>query len=531
MKASCWRPGKGRSGLSAEFSPQLLLDRAKARRNFSDRFDKFSDAYIWVLAAIVALAYLFSVLFGAVFVLLGEGTAAVQLGSALFEIADVTVLVLPLAALALFSLLLKLGPCGVSPATADWWLALPLDLDPVRRRTWLRAGLLGAGLGLGGALLWFIVLLAVAGSYSWLSLAAGCCCGLLAGAGLAWGAVLVQERGARGRALRICRWLQAMCAAAACLLWAVLAWAPEPVAGQVSSWLAELRTLLLEPAFWGGLAILAAVAVAVLGVLSRPAALRLSRSVLRAAGKHQSEAAGALAQVALPALEVDSARPRRKLGGHWLPAWTGPVFKAWLLRLLRGGYWKTPVLVLALAVFLLLAVQQIANPMAASGLLLALLACLCFALAGAARELLASPQLVRLLGLAPARVHNTVAAAGIAAALIVLLAAGVVLLGLGLVPAARAGWWLLALAASAVGLSGAVSRQARKTARDWSEALSVSTNDMAMGPVIARELSTVVHAAACAAPAYFMLLVPGAPVPWALWGIALACSVPAWRRR
>ncbi|MEG2576194.1 MAG: hypothetical protein RSA54_00500 [Glutamicibacter sp.] len=94
---------------AVDFNPRELVNRAKKRRNFSEKFDSFSDAYVWVLAALVALAYLFSALFGMLFVLLGEGVAHQELPSAVWRLQDLSFVLLALAGLATFRLMLYLG--------------------------------------------------------------------------------------------------------------------------------------------------------------------------------------------------------------------------------------------------------------------------------------------------------------------------------------------------------------------------------------------------------------------------------------
>lgn len=72
---------QGRCGLNAKraseveqtYDPRELIRTVKKLRDRSARIDAFSDGYIWVLLAVVALVYLFSALSGVIFALQGAG--------------------------------------------------------------------------------------------------------------------------------------------------------------------------------------------------------------------------------------------------------------------------------------------------------------------------------------------------------------------------------------------------------------------------------------------------------------------------
>ena len=119
---------------------------------------------LWVLAALIALAYLFSALFGMLFVLLGEGVAHQELPSAVWRMQDLSFVLLMLSALAIFRFMIYLGPCGLSAAKADWWLPLPVTLRAIRRPAWRNAMLTGLFASSFAGALWLIVMLGLAGS-------------------------------------------------------------------------------------------------------------------------------------------------------------------------------------------------------------------------------------------------------------------------------------------------------------------------------------------------------------------------------
>ncbi|WP_347038941.1 hypothetical protein AAHB37_02260 [Glutamicibacter halophytocola] len=227
------------------FDPQQLILRAKRRRNFSERFDSFSDAYVWVLAALVALAYLFSAIFGLIFALLGQGVAHPKMPTAVWSLQELSPILLVLAAIWLLRLLLHLGPVAVNAATADWWLPLPLSSASLRARALRKALLFGMLASAFAGVLWLIVLYGLTGAFD--PLLAGCAlaCFVLAGLLLANAGVIVQSFGLQSPAQR---WLGRSVMAIIAVLavsWGLLAaenqWTMSAVQGVAASIL-QLRT-------------------------------------------------------------------------------------------------------------------------------------------------------------------------------------------------------------------------------------------------------------------------------------------------
>ncbi|MGH3652338.1 hypothetical protein [Glutamicibacter sp.] len=415
---------------AVDFNPRELVNRAKKRRNFSEKFDSFSDAYVWVLAALVALAYLFSALFGMLFVLLGEGVAHQELPSAVWRMQDLSFVLLALAGLATLRLMLYLGPCGLSAAKADWWLPLPVALRAIRQPSWRNAVLTGLFTSSFAGALWLIVMLGLAGSLPLPVAVLGLACFAVAGVGLANAATAIQGMNQQIAARRICDWMGLGLLIALAMLWMLLMfripWSQSLVGA--------LAAATLNPAAWT----LAFFVVLAFSGASTYCAYRhfgqIPGQALRSAGEHQQFAMGTLMQgdsrgIAAPA---QSAISRRRARGSKLTAKLPVAWRILCLRLLRGGRWHSVAWFLLLVFALAATVQRIANPLSAAAFYLALCVVLTLSISTTIAPLVSEQQLTQLLGISEARLVRaaTLYAMLFSAITLLLLTGGLGMLGM-----------------------------------------------------------------------------------------------------
>ncbi|MCZ4150015.1 hypothetical protein BZG21_37085, partial [Escherichia coli] len=180
------------------------------------------------------------------FVLLGEGVAHQELPSAVWRMQDLSFVLLMLSALAIFRLMIYLGPCGLSAAKADWWLPLPVTLRAIRRPAWRNAMLTGLFASSFAGALWLIVMLGLAGSLPLPVAVLGLACFAAAGAGLANAATAIQAMNRQAAARRICDGVGLGLLTAVAVLWLLLLfqipWAQDLVGAVAAA--------TLDPAAW-----------------------------------------------------------------------------------------------------------------------------------------------------------------------------------------------------------------------------------------------------------------------------------------
>lgn len=518
---------EGRSGLNASpaasqsvaFDPRELLRRARKRRNFAEKFDSFSDAYVWVLAALIALAYLFSALFGMLFVLLGEGVAHQELPSAVWRMQDLSFVLLMLSALAIFRLMIYLGPCGLSAAKADWWLPLPVTLRAIRRPAWRNAMLTGLFASSFAGALWLIVMLGLAGSLPLPVAVLGLACFAAAGAGLANAATAIQAMNRQAAARRICDGVGLGLLTAVAVLWLLLLfqipWAQDLVGAVAAA--------TLDPAAW----LFALLVVLALGAVSTYWAYRhverIPGPALRLAGEHQQLAMGTLMQgdsrgIAAPA---QSAISRRMTLGSNLTAALPVAWRILCLRLLRSGGWHPVAGFLLLAFSLAATVQRIANPLSAAAFYLVLCLILAFSISATIAPLVSEKQLTQPLGISEAALvrEATLYAMLFSAISLLLLTGGLGLVGM--IQLERIWLWIAAIVVAALGCAAASIAHARRAERDWSAVLGGATNDAAMATQLFMETATFIRAAATFSPIFCLVLSPATPIPPLLWVAAM----------
>lgn len=528
-----WSPKTERSGLSASpdtsaasgYDPRDILRRVRSARSFSERFDSFSEIYVWVLAAMVALAYLASALYGAIFVLLGEGVPHLELASARWSLDAVALFLLPMLLLLVFRLMLYLGPNAVGPEQADWWLPLPVDRRVLLRPAWRRALGLGSAAGVFLGLLWALALFALAGTWSPALLLSVVGFFALAGLDSAAAAGALQAAGRQHAAQRFCSAGLRVLAAGYVLLWTAQLVGMGTLDARLVAW----EQALLEVGPWMVLCCGAlAVAVPCIVLASRRLA-GVSGAALREGGLHQQQLAGAIMQADARGVHLGAARKRNRTGGRLVRAL--PVSVGILaLRCVRGGHWKPALGFSAAALVLLLSVRTAANPLALAGVLAILLVVLGASLAEVLRPAATQPELGLMLGLARSQRERAMTAVAAGLSLLVL---GVWTLGLwGIGALAPVPWWswVAAVLLAALGLASVALAHARRAERDWEEIFAGASNEMSIAAVLIQQAWTLLRAAASGAALYFQVLAPDAAVPWGIWAVCLLGAAPALKK-
>lgn len=498
-----------------DFDPRELIGRAKRRRDFSARFDAFSDAYVWVLAAVVALAYLFSALFGMLYVLLGQGVPHQELPSAVWSIKDLSFVLLALGGIAIFRLMAYLGPCGLSAAKADWWLPLPISLQLIRWPAWRNAVLTGLFASLFAGVLWLIILLGLAGEVPGPVAGLSLACFALAGMAMANMATAMQAMDLPMAARRIsagAAWgIIGMLAVLWLLLIARIQWA--------QAFLEALAAAAFEPFAWIIALALAVFACAASAYWASRKFGEISGQELRRAGGQQQLAMGTMMQgdsrgIASPS---ESALKRRRLRGSRLTARLPVIWRILLLRMLRGSRWRPAAVFCGTVLVLVATVHDVANPLSAAASYLGLCVVLTLSTSGMIAPLLAEQQLAQHLGVSTAQLVRTATlfAAGFSAAALIALTCG--LRAFGILELDRLGQWCAALLVAALGSAAASSAHARRGERDWSTLLGSASNDATIATFLFLETATYLRAAATYAPVLFLVLSPDAPIAWLLW--------------
>lgn len=510
---------------ATSYDPREILRRVRSARSFSERFDSFSDIYVWVLAAIVALTYLASALYGTIFVLLGEGVPHLELASARWSLDAVVLFLLPVLLLLVFRLMLYLGPNAVGPQQADWWLPLPADRRVLLLPAWRRALGLGAAAGIFLGLLWVLALFALTGTWSPSLLMWAVGFFALAGLGSAAAAGVLQGAGRQQAARRFCSAGLRVLAASYVLLWASQLFGMGAAdAGQVA-W----QQSLLEVGLWMILCsgALAAAVPCILWSSRRLAGT--PGAALREGGLRQQQLAGAIMQADARGVQLDAGR-RRNRGSGRLARGLPVALAVIVLRCVRGGYWKPALGFSAAILVLLLSVRAAANPLALAGALAILLVVLGTSLAEVLRPTATQPELGLMIGVARSQMERamTVVAVGLSLAVLGFWSLG--LWGIGAL--AEATWWAWAAAVlfAALGLASAGLAHARRAERDWEEIFAGAANEMSLAAVLIQQAWTLLRAAASGAALYVLILAPTAAVPWGIWAVCLLSAAPSLKK-
>ncbi|WP_345472605.1 hypothetical protein QMQ05_02080 [Glutamicibacter ectropisis] len=502
-----------------EFDPQQLILRAKRRRNFSERFDSFSDAYVWVLAALVALAYLFSAIFGLIFALLGQGVPHPHMPLAVWSLQELSPVLLVLATIYLFRLLLHLGPLAVDSSKAEWWLPLPLHSNALRGRALRQALLLGMLASAFIGIIWLIVLYGLAGAFDPLVAGWAMVCFVLAGIVLTNLAVVVQSNGKQDQVQRWLRRAVLVLIVVLVVFWGLLKAQNQWVLGAVES----AADAILQISTWvGGTIILFC-----LGVLSSWWSHRTYSNIgaraLRSSGENQQLLWGSLMQADYRAATAPSTAliGRRRSQGRRLVSHLPVAWRVLVLRIIRGARWHLPVRYLVLVMALTMTVEQIANPLSAVVFYLLLSVLLTLNVSAVISPLLTQSQLTQHLGQSAAKLRQTAALFAVlySALALTLLTAG--LGALGVIELSNAWMWGAAVLLGSLGSAAGSLGYARRKERDWESLLGGATNDVAIAAVLFNEVSTLVRAVATLAPLLSLVLSPQRVIAWPLWLVSL----------
>lgn len=501
-----------------DFDPASILKEVRSQRTFADRFDAFSDMYVWALAAVIALTYLTSALYGTIFVLLGEGMPHLELSSAVWGLNAVLVFLLPVVLVAVFRLLLFLGPIGLSGEQADWWLPLPIDRGSLLRRSLYR----GLGLGMCSSLfiglLWLLAFFGTRESFDFSAFAAGALFFSLAGPALALAAVASQIQAAHLIAQRVANSVLGLAVLGFLVLSGV-----QFVRGSTAAGTLDLAAdALLNWQVWLLGAILAFLVFLVLLMLSQPRLRLVSGASLRAAGSHQQQLAGLLMQA--DARVIGRSHPveaRLKAMSYRLTRILPSAYRVFALRFLRSGYWKAPLVAGVCTLGFLVLVEDAANPLAACLFLAVLLAVLNSSLAEMIRPVVTQPELGRLLGLSPGQTQRAAVyfSSVVAAGYLLLWMFSLWLLGF----ATEAAWWSwgAGILLAVLGLSASAEAHSQRGERDWTQLFENAASEANMSRIIAQEFTTLLRALASGAVLYFLLLAPESAVPLGIWAIAV----------
>ena len=311
----------GRCGLNAKraseveqtYDPRELIRTVKKHRDRSARIDAFSDGYIWVLVAVVALVYLFSALSGVIFALQGAGVKTMQLPSAVWDLQDLTVALLPVMLLSCFRGLLYLGPCGLRPDKAAWWLPLAVDLRGIRKRSFYEALILGALFNSFIGILWLAGLFTLSVRFEVQVFVFGLVFFAVTGTLLSAIATHAQIAGRARLTRRICHLLLTLFVLGLSISWCLLL--TENTWAQAAYGL--LGELAFDPRFWAS-GCVAALLLATINIWQAMRKLdQVKANSLRLAGQIQNELVGSLAQMELSGMlpATESAGPDQEILG------------------------------------------------------------------------------------------------------------------------------------------------------------------------------------------------------------------------
>lgn len=514
---------------TTNFDPRELITRAKRRRDRSARFDAFSDAYIWVLIAVITMVYLYIVVSAAIFVLVGEGVDAIVLPSTVFKLQDLTVVLLPVILVGIFRGLLYIGPCAVSPDRASWWLPLPINLHPLRRRTLGISLVIGATASVFVWALWLLGVFALTGHSSIPVLATALVAAASSGIFLAALAVLVQLRSAHRIVIRLCRLTMTAFYLTLMVSWALLLNGAHTVATVFE----RAGALFYDPLLWGVTAGVFAMGALLAASLAIAQIKNLSVNSLRESGQIQHVLLGSVQQLELGGIPKHQGSKRRPARFGTVTRLKIPmVAQLLILRYLRGQYWKPALSLTVCVVGLVLAIQSIANPIALAAFFAVLLGLLTLSLGQVNRPLASQPGLAQMLGIPRIQLVKPVLALTFGLALTPVMIWSVLIIGLGQIPLANIWPWCVAVLLAGGGTVSAAWIRANQGARNWDPLLFGSTNEMNVVSFILGEARSVLLAVTSGLPIYFLLVLPTAEPAWGIWLISLACSYPgyqAWR--
>ncbi|WP_404289015.1 DUF6297 family protein [Glutamicibacter arilaitensis] len=518
--------GNPQAGELGSFDPRELLTRIRKRRDRSARFDAFSDGYIWVLLAAIALAYLFSVLSGVIFALQGEGMAALNLPSAVWNLQDLAIVLIPALLLCVFRGLLYLGPCGLSPDKASWWLPLPIKLTSIRRRALGGAIVLGALANAFIGTLWFLCLFALSGRFTAEVLLLGIVAAAASGALLSALAALAQIDHRQRAARRVYRGLWSLLLLGMGISWSLLLFGNQWLQGVYG----RLGELVFEPTLW----VVACTSLIVLATGATWFAFRrverLDANAMRRAGQIHSQLVGSMVQMDLSGvLPVPNAARNART---WLARGSlrrlPVVLRILVLRYVRGRYWNGPLSLVLAVLALMLGVRGIANPLALTGFIALALCLLVENLSQINRPLASQPGLAQLLGLPRSQLVRPALGFSLAMALVVLLICSSLPAALGMIPSANLWPWCAGIVVASCGATAAMWGRATRGERDWESLILGSLNELNTGALAFKEFGHFLQALASGLPIFFLLLVPGSPVPWGVWALSALCAYPGY---
>lgn len=528
---------QGRCGLNAKraseveqtYDPRELIRTVKKLRDRSARIDAFSDGYIWVLLAVVALVYLFSALSGVIFALQGAAGNATRLPSAVWDLQELTVALLPVMLLSCFRGLLYLGPCGLRPDKAAWWLPLAVDLRGIRKRSFYNALILGALLNSFIGILWLAGLFTLSGRFEvqvfFFGLVFFAVTGTLLSAIATHAQIAAQARVVR----RICRLLLTLFAMGLSISWSLLltenAWAQGAYG--------LLGDLAFDPGFWASGCVGALLLATIVIWQATRKIDQVKANSLRLAGQKQNELVGSLAQMELSGMlpATESVGPRSRNSWHRPLRHLPVVLQILLLRYLRGGYWRAPGNLVLLTVALVLAVRSIANPLAVTGFFVLLLWVLTESFGRLNRPLASAPGLAQMLSQPRTALVRPAIGFTLCMILVILSICSLLPLALGMIPTANLGFWVLGVLVAASGTSAAAWGRATRGERDWEALILGASNEINTGSLMLIELRYFLQAVASGLPLILLLLTPISPVPWGIWAFGLLCAYPGYAAR
>lgn len=525
---------QGRCGLNVKrgheveqtYDPRQLIRTVKKRRDRSARIDAFSEGYIWVLLAVVALVYLFSALSGVLFALQGAGGNATQLPSAVWDLQDLTVALLPVLLLGCFRGLLYLGPCGLRPDKAAWWLPLAVDLSGIRKRSFYNALILGALFNSFIGILWLAGLFTVSGRFEVQVFVCALVFFAVMGALLSAIATLVQIAECARSVRRICRLLLMLFTMGLGISWSLLL--TENIWAQGAYGL--LGELAYAPGFWATGCVGALLLATIVIWQATRKIDQVKANSLRLAGQIQNELVGSLAQMELSGMlpAPESAGPRTRNSWYRPLRHLPVVLQILLLRYLRGRYWRAPGNLVLLTVALVLAVRSIANPLAVTGFFVLLLWVLTESLGRLNRPLANAPGLAQMLGLPRTALVRPAIGFTLCVILVILSICSLLPLALGMIPPANLGFWIPGVLVAGSGTSAAAWGRATRGERDWEALILGASNEIHTGSLMLIELRYFLQATVSGLPLILLLLTPIAAVPWGIWALGLLCTYPGY---
>ncbi|WP_418908302.1 DUF6297 family protein [Glutamicibacter endophyticus] len=510
---------------STDFEPQDIFRRARARRSTQERFDRFSDGYIWVLAVLILFTYAVSASNAVLYVLQSAAADSVVLPTAVLEVSQALALLFPLLVCGVLDLLRRLGPCSISAAESTWVMTLPQRSRALLRACRRRALGLGAGAMFLTWALWYVALIASGASFDPLTLLGGSVASVLLGTLLAGLAMRAQIVGRRTTLRRTLRWVSLGYLATLGLLWLGSMAGAGHLLALISSRLVDLWA---APGSWLLIGILVLLGALLAVGSTRSGLERISRFELSRSGALQGSLVAALSQLDIRnfAAGLGEERPTGRRRRRGPVARLAPVPQILTLSLWRSARWRPAAVLLATSVLLFLVVRGAANPLMLLLTSLVLVACASFLLGSCARPLISVPGLSRLLGLPQQQIRREVVNGLLAVGAPVVVVWALVAPMLGILPAGTLPWWLVACAALLPGIAAGALGYAGRPMRDWEEMLTVAGNDEAMGLWAMRQLTPLLSALVAVLPVAAVLLGLAPPALLVALVVSLLRSLP-----